>query len=692
MLFGQWVAEGAEQTAEFAPSMERFFQTLRVGPNASSGKPTLFRMGEEEPIPEAPRSTPSDRMGASFAESSALREWDDGTRRIPVFSDSTSLPSGLITRSITAAGIGAIRKMAIENLVKNSKLLNTRQADGNSIIVTLPGDGEIRINRDSLDHAFRQKGKKNLDYLTRNAYATTHISDFLANSVRIPGTYENMNKKLGGLVFRRIAVGALNGRLYVTLFTFVKKSGYTTLNETKLLYAVSAKRPMRGAPSGERTLGLLNPLTVSPDGTVSIADLRSVWERQFRQHQEAHRHGSTELFEIDNGQDSLFPDWREYEHGAMRGDLSRVDAAYENAIKRGDTAIARAIQADWADRHGYYLFAPDDPTFGTFYVRKGLAPKMEHDKWDLWAYNLGWHLAEKYDYGDAFGSGASAELMYDDTKYTFNGLTSTFENAFGRTRYDDAAMNADDGMSMDYYFRLGLEHADLPHLVFAKRIWEPVGASENGRDQIYEKGTSVLGVYRDGEYDTGLQNGTYELFCDGKKFIITGVWRSRGYGGDGEYLLNRARTLSDNLGDIKSGDLVTYDDDGNAIPLSRRFNPSVPDIRFRLGSTETEGETLFRLASAEAASAFVAREMERLSGKKLGERAKVARDGGGRFLKWAEESLINAQAPVFRWYRSVMAKVPKDKSCPFVPPWGGVPRAFFGGRLWGALTGGRGGR
>ena len=298
-------------------------------------------------------------------------------------------------------------------------------------------------------------------------------------------------------------------------------------------------------------------------------------------------------------QDSLFPDWQEYEQGARQGDLARVDAAYENAIKRGDTAIARAIQVDWADRNGYYLFAPDDERFGTFYIRKGLAPKMEHDKWDLWAYNLGWHLAERYNYGDTFGSRDLEELMYDDTKYTFNGITSTVEEWI-RPRHDDPAMAADDDSSAMYYFHRGLEHADLPWLVFAKRIWEPVGASENGREQTFEKGTSVLGVYRDGEYDTGLQNGMYELFTNGKKFIITGVWRHRGYGGDGEYLLNRARTLSDNLGDIKSGDLVTYDDKGNAIPLSQRFDHGNPDIRSSIGGLYSGGPTAYGRPSLRA--------------------------------------------------------------------------------------------
>ena len=57
MLFGQWVAEGAEQTAEFAPAMERFFQTLRVGINAPSGKPTLFKLGKEAEVVEDVRGS-----------------------------------------------------------------------------------------------------------------------------------------------------------------------------------------------------------------------------------------------------------------------------------------------------------------------------------------------------------------------------------------------------------------------------------------------------------------------------------------------------------------------------------------------------------------------------------------------------------------------------------------------------------
>ena len=37
-----------------------------------------------------------------------------------------------------------------------------------------------------------------------------------------------------------------------------------------------------------------------------------------------------------------------------------------------------------------------------------------------------------------------------------------------------------------------------------------------------------------------------------------------------------------NSNQVKSADPVTYDDDGNVIPLSQRFNMENPDIRYDL--------------------------------------------------------------------------------------------------------------
>ena len=50
---------------------------------------------------------------------------------------------------------------------------------------------------------------------------------------------------------------------------------------------------------------------------------------------------------------------------------------------------------------------------------------------------------------------------------------------------------------------------------------------------------------------------------------------------------------------IKSADAITYDDNGNVIPLSERFNPEKSDIRFRFAPrTEEQREQLFDAAKA----------------------------------------------------------------------------------------------
>lgn len=45
---------------------------------------------------------------------------------------------------------------------------------------------------------------------------------------------------------------------------------------------------------------------------------------------------------------------------------------------------------------------------------------------------------------------------------------------------------------------------------------------------------------------------------------------------------------------IKSADPVTYDNDGNVIPLSERFNPENSDIRFRVGIDNSKARDLFK--------------------------------------------------------------------------------------------------
>ena len=80
---------------------------------------------------------------------------------------------------------------------------------------------------------------------------------------------------------------------------------------------------------------------------------------------------------------------------------------------------------------------------------------------------------------------------------------------------------------------------------------------------------------------------------------------------DGLIMLNVGDELAGNIGDdindfvpffpsqIKSAEPVTYDDEGNVIPLSERFNPENPDIRFRFTPrTDEQKAKLFEDAKA----------------------------------------------------------------------------------------------
>ena len=60
-------------------------------------------------------------------------------------------------------------------------------------------------------------------------------------------------------------------------------------------------------------------------------------------------------------------------------------------------------------------------------------------------------------------------------------------------------------------------------------------------------------------------------------YTATG-YENRGFGGGDIYVLMESEQ-------IKSADPITYDDKGNVIPLSKRFEPSTPDIRYQKAST-----------------------------------------------------------------------------------------------------------
>lgn len=100
---------------------------------------------------------------------------------------------------------------------------------------------------------------------------------------------------------------------------------------------------------------------------------------------------------------------------------------------------------------------------------------------------------------------------------------------------------------------------------------------------------------------------------------------------------------------------VTYDDNGNVIPLSQRFNPYNPNIRYR---GATDDGAVEQVAAADAAD-FLRREARRMRNTLRGALSQGSRD---RMAQWLEEAFINAQAPVFRLYRRIVDDLPPPRN------------------------------
>lgn len=118
-------------------------------------------------------------------------------------------------------------------------------------------------------------------------------------------------------------------------------------------------------------------------------------------------------------------------------------------------------------------------------------------------------------------------------------------------------------------YRVAFRYGDVPKN----------GRSVNFRDNYSENGVSVVGRV----VDLNTKKTSYDLFYKGEDYSVVGGWDFGNSGADGEMLLSYAKRLgsAENVGKIaKSADPFTYDDNGNLIPLSERFNDKKNDIRF----------------------------------------------------------------------------------------------------------------
>ena len=185
----------------------------------------------------------------------------------------------------------------------------------------------------------------------------------------------------------------------------------------------------------------------------------------------------------------------------------------------------------------------------------------------------------------------------------YSGNKNRYKNVFGGVFYAE---------SLDYF-----DHSDTgysrsgakPFFLNTTGFFDPMNEMRN---LIVNSWGDILGRESDfKKFD--IEDETFEdrgQYNDGEEILVTSTdglaiaAQRQGYKGvilrdipqnDGKPFTEYAVFDSNN---VKSADLVTYDDAGNVIPLSQRFNPENEDIRFRV-RTDEQREKLFEDAKKE---------------------------------------------------------------------------------------------
>ncbi len=267
-----------------------------------------------------------------------------------------------------------------------------------------------------------------------------------------------------------------------------------------------------------------------------------------------------------------------------------LDSAYMKAAESGDTETAAKLVKQAAEKagytvEGYHTTWQEKP----FYV---FDPSISGIGIDNLAWS--WFAADR-EYTKNFGEG----YTYDVFLKMENTLdVGNIEKGAVKTRLDSH------GNLVEVKFTDAFEHICDVLGISPIDLWESVNDEYGGDDKYDAVGeTQGGGLSDDGKFVTiplyaFTRSGTFrsivvEQGYDSVK-AIEGTWK----GGTTTYGIP-------NPEQIKSADPITYDDAGNIIPLSERFNPKNEDIRY----------------SRELAPTFYSkleREIENFKGDKIG--------------------------------------------------------------------------
>ena len=270
------------------------------------------------------------------------------------------------------------------------------------------------------------------------------------------------------------------------------------------------------------------------------------------------------------------------------GKASReLDTKYLDAVNRGDMKTAQRMvdEAAKAAGYNYHVYHGTDADFTEFDLRKFGGANGKGEGYGIYlAANreisapYGKNVIDSYTKFNRLAEGRKKTLSYSEVKKLVKrSCEREAQRAVKDGEYDTVSEALKDTWVSNYVYTYDYSSMDRVYTDVADMLWKE---NDNDGDIINEVMTASGAHY---DYNNALN--FYESILtpttgiDGFHYI----WGNK----DGSGVQNDIY-LAFYSEQIKSADPVTYDDNGNMISLSERFNPKNTDIRY---SRETKPRT-----------------------------------------------------------------------------------------------------
>lgn len=285
----------------------------------------------------------------------------------------------------------------------------------------------------------------------------------------------------------------------------------------------------------------------------------------------------------------------EFGDEVVKYSLKSLDAPYLDAVARGDMATAERLV-----REAAAIAMPNTKVVD----EDGLPKIVEHSTWndDFYTFDIN-HLGESsgdegvYGAGFYFGNVGETELYGDRAIQVYLNLHNplVLPDAPIKGFFDYLVENFDKEGLRDIVVKQGNNTATMGDVVDAIKSVNEAHAQGEYAELIEQMSQYWMGAEGRVLEQQIFRKIGFAIYPTLEPFIQYNVGRKefsealRNAGYDG-VVYNNQEYVAFNPNQIKSADVVTYDDAGNIIPLSERFNPEKEDIRYSL--REATGEKL----------------------------------------------------------------------------------------------------